>query len=254
MAYNIGKLVFFILFFLPAKIFANPLVFDVNSKKTFIFILIIIVAFFFIGLLMILTYFINIKKENSLGIYLNLESMWNSPGMIDARHNAPFYITEKLIISDLPNDLSAVKNARFILDFFNHIGIQVYQGLIDFSYVYNLLGNEIIDYWDNRNYRYLAYYEKTKNSPFHNKYEGVEYLVALCSEQNSYIDKTAYFLNTTTNPIHYKMNERAPSYRDISVKNSQTGSLNILLIISSILAGFVFIIFIYFYFNYLFNV
>ncbi len=250
---------FLFLMFTAQNVYAGTISLNLDSKKIFLFIIIITAVFFLIGLVMLISYLTNIKRENIRNFYTNLENMWNSPAMIEARHKAPEYITENLLLSDKEEDKISIKNARFIIDFFNHIGLQIYEGLMDFSYFYNLLGDELLDYWDNKNFRYLVVFEKSKTKLLQNKYDGIEYLVELCYEQNSYRENSAYFLSSKTVPVRYRMDENINigTRYPLQVKNKNdentSGTLNVLLIISSILAGFVFVIFIYFYFNYMFG-
>ena len=164
---KINKLyyVFLITLLTSANLEAKPLSFYIRNNAELLIILVIFLFIFFIGIILALIYFNHIKKENIVKLYLNIENMWNSSSMIESRQKAAEFISDKILHSTDAKDKEALKHSRMIVDFFNHIGMQVYNGIIDFSYIYNLLGQEILDYWDRKNYKLLVSYDKHKWYP-----------------------------------------------------------------------------------------
>ncbi len=237
----------FILFFLivPVKLFGSEGII-LKRKEILVPILILIIIIVLISIIFLII--INSRKYNiEDNIYLNLEQSWNSPGMIEARQKLPVYINDSILNSKDKKDIEALKNAKLILEFFNHLGTQVYQGIIDFSYIYNTLGDEILDYWYNKNLKYLTYIEKHKEYPYKNSYDGIEFLVDLIENENSYKNNLAFYYKKREIPTSYAL--KLSSYEN-NLDNRNI--LNILLIISSVIAGIVIAIFLYLYLQYIF--
>ncbi|MBU1075785.1 MAG: phage shock protein B [Spirochaetes bacterium] len=154
-----------------------------------LFLFAVIFGFIFVLLLFLVIHYItSMKRENDFRLYLNLENMWNSSPMLEARQKAASFITDDLIHSKDAADKEMIRQAKVIIDFLNHIGLQVYQDIINFGHIYNLLGNEIMDYWENKNYRMLVQYGKHKSFPGDMSYwAGFEYLADACSTQRNYL-------------------------------------------------------------------
>lgn len=212
---------------------AKPLSYYIKNNAEIIIIGIVLLFIFFTGLILTLIYFNNIRKENIIKLYLNIENMWNSPSMIESRQKCADFISDDILHSPNPVDKERLKHSRMIVDFFNHLGLQVYNGIIDFSYVYNLLGQEILDFWDRKNYKLLVAYDKHKAYPSDiNPWVGFEYLAELCEQQREYLRGRlwvpAYYPPATYQPLKEKI---------FTARTYDTHKpLNIILISASVLA------------------
>lgn len=234
------------LIFSTKKLYSNNLFTLINNRTELLLIFIIIGFMFLVLLFFFIHHIINLKRENSFRLYLNLENMWNSAPMLESRQKAAQLITDDLLHSKDPADKDLIHHAKVIVDFFNHIGLQVYQDIIDFGHIYNLLGQEIMDYWDNKNYKMLVHYEKHKMyHAYINPWVGFEYLSDISFQQNEYLHGSLW-MPASFSPMDYQpVQEKVTSY-EMSNRNT---SFNIYLIIFSFLA---FISLVIFLFSYLF--
>lgn len=236
-------LIFFILLFLVTPVFGKSLSYYIKNNFELVVILLAFLFIFIVLIIVALIYFNNLKKENIVRLYLNIENMWNSPSMIESRQKCAEFITDELLHSDKIEDKEKLRHSRVIIDFFNHLGLQVYNGLIDFSYVYNLLGNEILDYWDRRNYKLLVAYDKHKVYPTDlSPWVGFEYLADLCEQEKEYL-RGRLWLPAFYPPLNYQQ---------IEFKRAERESGNDIGIAIAILMTLIaIIIFIYSYLNYI---
>jgi len=219
-----------------------------SSKNEVIIILIIIGFFIIIGLFLFIILIKNLRRENVFRFYLNFENMWNSTPMLEARQKCSTFITDDLIHSQNEQDKIGIKYAKVIIDFFNHIGLQVYQDIIDFEYTYNMFAQEIMDYWDTKNYKLLVHYEKHKMYPTDmNPWVGFEYLADLCFQQKEYL-RGQLWIPASFPPMNY---QPLPEKVNFSTRNNHSSSpFNVYLIIFTIVAFFSLLLFVFSYLFY----
>ncbi len=174
--------------FSSEALFAETLFSTVNRRFEFLTILITLGFIFFLLIFILIYHIVKLKRVNTFRLYLNLENMWNSPAMLEAREKAPTLITDELLNSQDETDKDSVRYAGVIADFFNNIGSQAYQGIIDFTCVYNLFGPQIIDYWENRNYKLLNNSRAERYSYAHIRpFTGFEHLSDISRNQRKYL-------------------------------------------------------------------
>ncbi len=152
-------------------------------------ILLVAPGFVFIILIFFLVYYIfKLKRDNAFCLCLNLENIWNSASMLEAREKSGSFISKELLDSEDGRGKNSLYYAGIIADFFNPIGLQVYQNIIDFSHIYYLFGQDIINYWENKNYKLLVLNEKRRSYPMDiYPLAGFEYLSQKCLEQRNYL-------------------------------------------------------------------
>lgn len=174
---------------LNAKNLSAETLFPFFYKKFDFLILLVMLGFVFIILIFFLAYRIfELKRNNAFCLYLNLENMWNSASMQEAREKSALFISKELLDSEDGGGKNSLYYARIIADFFNHIGLQVYQNIIDFSHIYYLFCHDIINYWENKNYKLLVLNEKRKFYPIDiYPLVGLEYLSGQCIRQRNYL-------------------------------------------------------------------
>ncbi len=229
-------LILLILFVFNAKLLvAKSLNYYIHNNAELVAVLIILFFILVAGLIIALVYFNNIRRENIVKLYLNIENMWNSTAMLDSRKNAANFITDDILHSNKKDDEESLRHSRVIIDFFNHLGMQVYNGLIEFSYIYNLLGQEIIDYWDNKNYKLLVAYDKHKSYPTDiSPWVGFEYLADLCIEEKEYL-RGRLWVPAYYPPITYQpLKEHKVSFQNKSANENKT--INTILVVISIIS------------------
>ena len=240
---NSFSFLFLNLILLTKNCLAKSLSYYIKNNFELIIILLVFLFVFAVGIIVALIYFNNIKKENIIRLYLNLENIWNSPSMIESRQKCADFITDDLLHSDKMEDKEKLKHSRVIVDFFNHLGLQVYNGLINFTYVYNLLGNEILNFWDNKNYKLLVAYDKHKSYPTDiSPWVGFEYLADLCEQEKEYL-RGKLWVPAFYPPMNYQVIKEGTTKR-------KTGNFDEILIISLILGVIALGIFLYSFFVY----
>lgn len=217
------------------------------NNRTELLLIFMMLGFIFIVLLFYFIYYIlNSKRENTFRLYLNLENMWNSSSMLEARQKAAQFITDDLLHSKDTKDKESLHYSKVIIDFFNHIGLQVYQNIIDFGHIYNSLSSEILNYWDDKNYKLLVHYEKHKKYPTDmSPWVGFEYLADVCLEQKEYLRGVMWVPASYPPMSSGRVQEKIVS----SSKEKSNFTVNIYLIVFSFLA---FISFVVFLLSYLF--
>lgn len=244
---NLYLLIFNLLFLSDNSVQAKNLVSFINQRTELLLIFVILGFIFFVLLFIFIHHVTSLKRENIFRLYLNIENMWNSAPMLEARQKASMFVTDDLLHSKDTADKEAVHFARVIVDFFNHIGLQVYQEIIDFGHIYNLLGQEILDYWDKKNYKHLVHYEKHKNYPTDiNPWVGFEYLADICFQQKEYL-RGALWVPASFPPMNYQRVEEKISKPQEKKSNV---ALNWYLIVFSILAFISLVIFLWSYLLY----
>lgn len=144
------------------------------------------------GILVVIILFVFLKSivgpslssKEKLQIYLELDKKWNSPSMLESREKCIGLITDEILKSPDPSIKLGLEHSRRIVQFFDQLGIQVYQGYVPFSIVYSYWGSEILRYWDKLNYKYLVGYDQHKALPSEiTPWVGFEYLANLCTQQ-----------------------------------------------------------------------
>ncbi len=170
------------------KLYAETL-FPFFYNKLEFSILLVGMGFVFIILIFFLIYHIfKLKRDNAFCLYLNLENIWNSVSILEAREKASSFISSEILDSEDGKGKKTLYYTGIIADFFNHIGLQVYQNIIDFSHIYYLFGQDIINYWENKNYKLLVLNEKRRSYPMDiYPLAGFEYLSQKCIQQRNYL-------------------------------------------------------------------
>lgn len=235
-----------LLLFKVNNLFANTKSASVNKKFEYTVILIIVCFIFLFSIFLFLHYLIRLKRENTFRLYFNLENIWNSPAMLEAREKAPILMTNELIDSKGEGEKKSMHYAQVIMNFFNQIGLLIWEGIIDFVFVKTLFGREIIDYWENKNYKLLVY--KNRDSLYQGNIRvmtGYEYLAGICKYQNDWC-MTGLQIPVLFPSRNYNTTQENFTKQGIAKNNT---AVNICLAIFSIL-GFIFLII--FLFSYLF--
>ncbi|MDD5065665.1 MAG: hypothetical protein PHF84_01335 [bacterium] len=134
-----------------------------------------------LAVVMLLFYWSKTKRDHVLKLFLGYENLWNSLPMIEARKNAPASLTREMLTFPGEQDRTSLQYARMVLDFFNHIGLQVFQGIIKFDDVYSLYGRDILLFWEKKNYQLIVSSEHLPVSvSWLDPWIGLEHLVKLC--------------------------------------------------------------------------
>ncbi|MBN1898315.1 MAG: hypothetical protein JW827_06030 [Spirochaetes bacterium] len=214
---------------------AKGYLFYFPSHTSFLVIFSIVVFIMLVIGITIMIYFNNVKKENLIQILLNIERIWNSTSMLESRQKCLEYISDNHLYSNDDPIRNSLRHSKAIMDFFDHLGRQVYNEIMDFQSIYRILGHEIIDFWDRRNYKLLAAHDKQKEySSDTTPWEGFEYLAHMCQKQKEWEREKIWM------PV------KISTMGSLREKKAGNNSLNILIIVFSTIfftSCFIFLLF-----------